>query len=61
MRTGPSVTTGLPPETIVSPLPQHSRCLPNHGRSGNEKQQHPHMSNKLPAIVIEAIRARNMR
>jgi hypothetical protein len=64
IRIGPSVTTGPPPETIISPLPlqplQQSWCRPNQGRSGNDQQQ-PHMTNKTPAIVNEVKRARNMR
>jgi len=52
IRMGPSVTTDPPPEATMFPLPQQSWWRPNHGRSGNEKQQ-PHISNKPPAIVNE--------
>jgi hypothetical protein len=58
-----------PSETTVSPdmAPQHSAPLPfrqqrrpNHGRSGQQKQQ-PQAISKLPAKIIDIQRARTMR
>jgi hypothetical protein len=58
-----------PSETIVSPdmAPQHSVPLPlrqqrrpNHGRSGQQKQQ-PQANSRLPAKIIDIQRARTMR
>src|SRR5713101_6804050 len=58
-----------PSETTVSPgvIPQHSipfpllqQRRPNHGRSGQQKQQ-PLAKSKLPTTIIDIQRARTMR
>jgi len=60
VKIGPSETAPgvIPQHSMPLPLPQQRR--PNHGRSGQQKQQ-PLANSKLPTTIIDIQRARTMR